>query len=41
LRGSNGGPSVSVHTDRGKVTVRRAVAGVTPVSGKSLKPIDQ
>jgi len=41
LHGSNGGPSVSAHTDRGKVTVRRAVAGVAPTTGKQLKPIDQ
>ena len=44
LRGSNGGPSVSAHTERGRLTVRRATGGAAPAAspvGKQLKPIDQ
>ena len=38
LRGSTGGPSIVVHTDRGKVTVRKSAAGIP---GKQLHPLDQ
>ena len=39
LRGSNGGAVVSVHTDRGRVVVRKALA--SEGAGKQLKAIEQ